>query len=66
MVQKRTELINSSAVFSTHEGIFISDLWKPSMTPHTLQKAYVKFYDAEVKDHGHKVLKYFKLVKETP
>ena len=46
------ELINSSALFSTPEAIFLSDLLIPLITPYNLQKATVHFSDEEVKDNG--------------
>ena len=60
------ELINSSALFSTPEAIFLSDLLIPLIIPCNLQKAKVHFSDEEVKDNGKNDLKYLNLVNKTP
>ena len=60
------EIINSSALFSTPEVIFLSDLLNPLIAPCNLQKVPVHFYDEEVKDNGENDLKYLNLVNKTP
>ena len=59
-------LMNSCAVFSTPEAIFLSELLKPSISPCTLQKVSVPFYYVEVKEHGQKYVNFLNRVMETP
>ena len=58
-------LIDSYDVFSTLEQNFLQNLLKTLIISHNPQKAPVTFTDAYIKEHGHKVLNYLNLLKET-
>ena len=47
------DIIDSSDVFFAPEEIFLRDLLKPPMTPHTLKKISTLFVDGEENKYGH-------------
>ena len=59
-------LIDLSAVFSTPKEIFLPDLLKPFMIPHTTPKETANFPDVEIKKNVQNSLNYLNITKETP
>ena len=53
VVRKRMAPIDSSAVFSTPEVIFLRELLNLQMRLHTVQKVLIPFSDGEEKDNVH-------------